>query len=318
MDSLERHIQMSPDGSPTLLREVEIHQLELRYAHTRVITHGSIRSLARSLDLFGQINPLVSVSHGSLVLIDGYRRVAALKRNRQDTAIAEVWPCTEQEAILRVLVRSRERKWEPFEEAGLLRELLNGSGLSQARLAGLLGKDPSWVARRLHLLDILNEEWIELIRSGQLSTWAASRVLVPLARANGAHALSLAGWIAKEGTSTRELETWFGHYQKSNNPTREKMIGDPALFLKAARSRSEQREARTLREGPEGRWLSDLGAVLKTLHRLQKDFGALHGTDLGPCRQILHQIKAVLSCVDEQIERIHHDQPGNQGSNPNP
>lgn len=318
MDSLERHIQMSPDGSRILLREVEIHQLDLRYAHTRVITHGSISSLARSLDQFGQINPLVSVSRGSLVLIDGYRRVAALKRNRHDTAIAEVWPCTEQEAILRVLVRSRERKWEAFEEAGLLRELLNSSELSQARLARLLGKDPSWVARRLHLLDILNEEWIELIRSGHLSSWAASRVLVPLSRANGAHALSLAGWIAKQGISTRELVTWFGHYQKANNPTRAKMICEPSLFLKAARARIEQREARTLREGPEGRWLFNLGTVLKTLHRLRKDFGALHGTDLTACRQILHQIKAVISSVDEQIERMHHDQPGNQRSDPNP
>ena len=143
MDSLREHIQINPDGSPILLREVDIHQLELRYAHTRVITHGAICSLAGSLDQFGQINPLVSVSRGSLVLIDGYRRVAALKHNRHDTALAEVWPCTEQEAILRVLVRSRERKWEPFEEAGLLRELLNSSDLSQARLARLLGKDPS-------------------------------------------------------------------------------------------------------------------------------------------------------------------------------
>jgi ParB family transcriptional regulator, chromosome partitioning protein len=318
MDSLEQHFQMSSDDSSILLREVEIHQLDLRYAHTRVIAPGAISALARSLDQFGQISPLVSVSRGSLILIDGYRRVAAMTRNGKDTAMAEVWCCTEQQAILRLLARSQERKWEAFEEAGLLRELLHGSGLSQARLARLLGKDPSWVTRRLDLLDILNEEWIDLIRSGRLSSWAASHVLAPLSRANGAHALSLAGWVAKEGISTRDLMTWFGHYQKSNHPTRANMVREPSLFLKAIRARTEEQETKCLREGPEGKWLHTLGLVLKDLRRLQKDLGALHGADLTPGREILRQINAVLCALGGQIERMHHDQCGNQTSNLNP
>lgn len=315
MDSFTEHFQINEDGSSVVLRRIEIHQLDLRYAHTRVITPDSICSLAKSIDQFGQITPLVIVSHESLVLIDGYRRVAALKHNRKDSAMAELWPCTEQQAILRLLVRFGQRRWEAFEQAGLLRELLNGSKLSHARLANLLGKDPSWVARRLDLLDI-DEQWIKLIRSGQLSSWATSRVLIPLARANRAHALSLAGWIAKEGISTRELVAWFGHYQKSNNSTREKMVDEPTLFLKAARLRAEQREARTLREGPEGKWLHDIGMVLKTLGRLQKECGVLRGVDLTLIRQTLDQIKALLSFLDGQIERIHHDKPGNQRSDP--
>lgn len=72
MDALEQQFQMSSDDSKILLQEVEIHQLDLRYAHTRVIAPGAISTLARSLNQFGQISPLVSVSRGSLVLIDGY------------------------------------------------------------------------------------------------------------------------------------------------------------------------------------------------------------------------------------------------------
>lgn len=316
MDASEKQAGIPPGGSSILLKEVELHQLELRYAKTRILTRESICSLAASLHRFGQITPLVSVSSGPLILIDGYRRVAALKHNGKDTALSEVWPCTEEEALLRLLVRSRDRKWEAFEEAGLLREILKGSDLSQARLAALLGKDPSWVARRLQLLDLLHEDWIELIRSGRISSWAASRVLVPLARANAEHALSLAQWIAREGTSTRDLEAWLKHYQKSNKSIRENLIREPSLFLKAARSKKEQGEAKALRQGPEGRWLLDLETVLKILNRLQKDLGALSGTDPGRCRQTLHHIQAVLSSLDEHIERSHHDQPGHPGSHP--
>jgi len=320
MDSLARQIETSPrEGLRIYLQQIELHQLELRYAHTRLITRSSIASLAASLEQFGQISPLVAVSRGSLVLIDGYRRVAALKLNKHDTAMAEVWPCSEQEAILRLLARSRERKWDAIEEAGLLRELLNGSDLSRAQLARLVGKDPSWVTRRLELLDALDEELIELIRLGSLSSWAASRVLAPLARANGAHALSLASWIAKEGVSTRELVTWFAHYQRSSRATRDKMIADPALFLKVARAKAREQEAECLRDGPEGRWLHDLGLVLKALRRLQKDIGALEGTDFAPLRVILHETRTLFSVLEEEIERRHgHDRTGNQRSDYNP
>jgi ParB/RepB/Spo0J family partition protein len=318
MDSLARQFQMSSDDSSILLQEVEIHQLDLRYAHTRVIAPGAIRALARSLDQFGQISPLVSVSRGSLVLIDGYRRVAALKRNGKDTAVAEVWSCTEQQAILRLLAKSRERKWEAFEEAGLLRELVHGSGLSQARLARILGKDPSWVTRRLDLLDILNEDWIDLIRSGRLSSWATSHVLAPLSRVNAAHALSLAYWVANEGISTRDLMTWFGHYQKANHPTRENLVREPSLFLKAVRARTGEQETKSLKEGPEGKWLRALGLVLKDLRRLQKDLASLHGADLTPGMEIIRQINAVLCALGGQIERMHHDQWANPTSNLNP
>lgn len=319
MDAFTQPSLVSPpeDGTRILLREIDLHQLDLRYTHTRVISSDSLRALCASLEQFGQLSPLVSVAREPLVLIDGYRRVAALKRNRKDTAITEVWPCSEQEAILKLL--AKPRRWEALEEAALLRELLTSSEMSRAGLARLLGKDPSWVTRRLDLLDGLKEELLGLIRSGYLSSWAASRVMVPLARANEAHALRLASHILKEGIATRDLAAWFEHYQKSNHATREKMIEAPSLFLKALRAKAEQRQADHLREGPEGRWLGDLSAILKALHRLRKEIDMLRGADLGQIKQTLHTIKAVLNAVDEQIERMpSHVDSGSQTDDPEP
>lgn len=319
MDAFTQPSLMSPpeDGTRIVLQEIDLHRLDLRYAHTRVMCADSLLVLCASLEQFGQLSPLVCVARGPLVLIDGYRRVAALKRNRKDTAITEVWPCSEQEAILRLL--AKPRRWEALEEAALLRELLTSSELSRAGLARLLGKDPSWVTRRLDLLDGLNDRLLGLIRSGHLSSWAASRVMVPLARANEAHALRLASHILEEGIVTRDLAAWFEHYQKSNHATREKMVADPSLFLKALHARAEQRQADHLREGPEGRWLHDLSAILKVLRRLKKEIEVLRGADLGGIKQALQTIKAVLNAVDEQIERMpSHVDPGSQANDSEP
>lgn len=317
MDPLTQPSFTGDGGCRILIEQIDIHQLDLRYAHTRIMPPDSIRSLCASLEQFGQISPLVSVECDRLVLIDGYRRVAAMKRNRQDTALSEIWPCSEQQAILRLMAKSRS--WEPVEEAALLRELLKASNLSRARLARLLGKDPSWVTRRLDLLDGLNEELLKLIRSGKLSSWAASRVIVPLARANDAHALRLAQCIAKEAIPTRDLATWFDHYQKSTQLIREKMLEDPLLFLRAVRARADQGKANHLSKGPDGRWLADLASVLATLRRLLRELSVLYGTDLSSIRETLQTLRAVLQSLDGQIERMHsHVESGDQANDPKP
>jgi hypothetical protein len=78
------------------------------------------------------------------------------------------------------------------------------------------------------------------------------------------------------------------------------MTREPSLFLKAAQAKRDKREARSLQEGPDGKWLQDLGAVLTTLHRLQKGIGALHGVDLTACREVLQKIKVAISSIEEQ------------------
>lgn len=56
-----------------------------------------------------------------------------------------------------------------------LRELASESGLSQHALARALGRDVSWVSRRLALLTALSEPLLAAVCAGQLSTWAAVR-----------------------------------------------------------------------------------------------------------------------------------------------
>jgi ParB/RepB/Spo0J family partition protein len=288
------------DGHTIEAIELEIAQIDLRYAHTRIIKRKSLLCLAASIEQWGQIIPVITVC--SRVLIDGYRRVAALKLCKRDTVLAEQWSCKEHEALARVLISGCERRWDVVEQAALVRELIDLHKMTQAQVARWLGRDPSWVARRLDLLNALPEEILQEVRSGRLSSWAASRVLAPLARANADHAGSLGRWVTREHVSTRDLVDFFDHYKSSAAITRERMAAEPSIFMKALRARELDREAGELRSGPEGRWLSDLCGVVRTLRRLNLFTKAI------PCPanralDALAEAVGLIQALDSEIRR---------------
>ncbi|MFH1350559.1 MAG: ParB N-terminal domain-containing protein [Pseudomonadota bacterium] len=263
------------DGSGSIIeiREVEIAHIDLRYAHTRLKSNEMISSLEASIENSSPITPVITVREGdfSFVLIDGYSRVRALSRCGKDTVLAEIWACKEWEAILRVLMKTRERKWQALEQALMIRELTERHNLSQVEIAHLMGRHQSWVSRRLSLLDALSEDIVDLVQEGCISSWAAARVLAPMARAIPEHAKILADNLVKEPISTRDLMDLFHHYQKANRKQRERMVHQPILYLKALRSREEEQQGLVLKDGPEGRWLKDIKMAAHILRRLIKD-----------------------------------------------
>jgi len=116
------------------VKEIEIALLDLRYSHTRVMQKDRLLSLAVSLDMYGQMWPVITAAR--YVLVDGYRRVEALKICGRDTVMAQVWDCEEDRALLRVL--SVQRKWDAVEEAAIIREVISGHALTQAQVARML------------------------------------------------------------------------------------------------------------------------------------------------------------------------------------
>ena len=89
------------------IKEIEIAQLHLRYAHTRIERPKESLALAGSIECVGQIIPVIAVREGViLVLLDGYLRVKALRHCGRDTAVAEIWECKEEDALVEILARS--------------------------------------------------------------------------------------------------------------------------------------------------------------------------------------------------------------------
>src|SRR5271165_6123074 len=97
--------------------ELDLHRLELRFADSRLVEPQAVARLAQSIERCGQIVPCIVVAApdgrgggGSeapaLVLIDGYRRVGALRRLGRDTVDVEQWGCDLTGALLLVLART--------------------------------------------------------------------------------------------------------------------------------------------------------------------------------------------------------------------
>lgn len=265
---------------------VELHRLQLRFAEIRLHSPRAIEQLARSLEQCGQRVPCIAVCEVSggteqWVLIDGYRRVAALRRVGADSARVERWNCDVAQALLRVLCGAQARAHAPIEQALWLREL-QGQGLSQRELAQRSGRDVSWVSRRLALLSQLSTEVLQAVQAGTLSCWAALRVLAPLARANSAHAQALVCAAREHSLSTRELRRWFEHYTGATRATRERMVAHPRLFLQALTATEEQQALTQLRAGPEGQCLADLQRLRGFIQGVRARWRALGTHSLNP------------------------------------
>ena len=150
--------------------DLDLHRLELRFASSRLVEPRAVARIAHSIERCGQMVPciVVAASDGTigerLVLIDGYRRVAALRRLGRDTARVEQWTCDLTDALLGLLARTQNRPFASIEEALLIRELMQGLGLSQHELARRCGQDVSWVSRRLQLLSGLPDAALTAIR----------------------------------------------------------------------------------------------------------------------------------------------------------
>jgi len=289
--------------------ELDLHRLELRYAAARLIEPRAVERLARSIEKSGQLMPCIGVADGErVVLIDGYRRIAALKRLARDTALVERWACTLAEGLISVLCRTQARALAAIEEALILRELIDGLGVTQNELAQRCGRDVSWVCRRLQLLSGLPENVLAAVREGTLSTWAATRVMAPLARANAEHAERLLHSARAEALSTRELNCCFEHYQRAGHLARERLIAHPRLFLQALSASGEARAAERLRGGLEGECAADVRSIEVLIVRLRKRLARLSG-DIPPALvNALAHLRTTLEAFLPELEgNCEHD-----------
>ena len=140
--------------------------------------------------------------------------------------------------------------------------------MSQENLARCVGRNRSWVGRRISLLEFISENILQALCKGELSLWVASRILEPVARATPEHAQLLLEYLVKHHHSTRELQLFYKYYQQSNRNERCNMVNSPELFFKAQRLLFMEKQAAALRDGLEGKWKYKLGIISTVLSEL--------------------------------------------------
>ncbi|MBW2683607.1 MAG: chromosome partitioning protein ParB, partial [Deltaproteobacteria bacterium] len=203
------------------------------------------------------------------ILIDGYKRLAALKSCGHDCITIQIVGTEESASLFLLLAQNNERKLEAIEQAALIQELHGRFTFSFSEIGARLGRSKSWVKRRLDLVEALPNKVHQAVMTGKISSWAASRILVPLARANEQDCLDLTKKIIDNPLSTRELVHLYKHYGKSNRKVRERIIADPALFIKTMQDQNDKKTGKQLNEGPEGKWFKSISIVCHILKRLK-------------------------------------------------
>ncbi len=250
--------------------ELEFHQLQLRYERLKVVRPEPEKRLLASLAEVGQQVPIVVVGEaagGSFVVIDGYKRLRALRRLGRDTVGASCWPGEEAEALIVTRLMQTAEPETALEQSWLLVELHERFGFSQEELARRFGRSVSWVSRRLALVRELPEEIQKRVRRGEIGAHGAAKYLVPLARANRQVCLDLMEATGTTRLSSRDLGILYSAYQTGNWLTRQRLLEAPLVFLK---SHKEVQVAPAVEPGLGDSLLTDLEILSATARRADR------------------------------------------------
>ena len=219
--------------------QLEFHQLDRRWEHLRVRQPHRQRRLMASLAESGQQTPIVVVAAegqpGRYLVIDGYKRIAALEQLGRDTVEAVVWPMGEAEALLldRSL-RSSEHE-TALEQGWLLAEMERRFGYGLDEMARRFDHSVSWVSRRLALVELLPEAIQQQVREGQISAHVAMKFLVPVARINLEDCERMAAVFAQHHCDARQAGLLYAAWRGGPPAIRQRLLDEPALFFRAQR-----------------------------------------------------------------------------------
>jgi ParB/RepB/Spo0J family partition protein len=298
---------------------LELHQLDLRYEKLRTRKPETERKLVASLAEIGQQVPVVVVQGEApqqFVLVDGYKRVRALRRLGQDLVAATCWDLSEAEAlVLDRLMRTGEGA-TALEQGWLLHELAVRFELALEDLGRRFARSASWVSRRLALVEELPETIQEHVRRGELPAHAAMKHLVPLARANPEACERLVAAIAGKGLTNRQIGQLYAAWRDGLPAIRERVLTAPLLLLKA-------RQALGTVPEDEGRLVMDdldmLAAVARRARRRLRQ--GVFRRLLPPERQEVHRLGAAAG--DEMARladrlREEEEDAGTRGPASNP
>ena len=151
----------------------------------RLMNLDRVAGLERSMKVHGQLQPVIARVHeGGVQLIDGFKRLYAAETLLLESLECRLFEVDEAQAKIMLLSYNRtNQSMEVWEEAMVLKDLLEGDDLDQRGLSKLVGHSPSWVSRRLSLISKVDEEVASEIRMGSITS-SHARALMRLPRGN--------------------------------------------------------------------------------------------------------------------------------------
>jgi ParB family transcriptional regulator, chromosome partitioning protein len=290
---------------------LEFHQLDRRWEQLRVRDPDRQRRLMASLADSGQQTPIIVVaddtSSGGYVVIDGYKRIAALERLGRDTVEATVWAMTEAEALLLDSSLRLSRRESALEQGWLLAEMEQRFGYSLEQLAQRFDRSSSWVSRRLALVELLPECIQQQVRDGKIAAQVAMKYLVPIARVSVQDCERMAAVFARCHCDTRQAGELYAAWRDGSRLVRRRILDAPELFLKTQQKPTAPTQAAALQR--------DLDVASAILHRISRQLAeALPQMNAEQQQQALNRIEN----AQRELERIAHRIGKEQENNAEP
>jgi ParB family transcriptional regulator, chromosome partitioning protein len=283
--------------------QLEFHQLDRRWEHLRVREPHRQRRLLASLADSGQQTPIVVVvskdNPERYLVIDGYKRIAALQQLGRDTVEAVIWPMSEAEALLLDRTLRLSQQETELEQGWLLQEMEQRFGYPIDELARRFDRSASWVSRRLALVELLPEAIQQQVREGKLAAQLAMKYLVPAARISVDDCERMAAAFATQRCTTREAGQLYTAWREGSRQVRERILAAPELFLKT------QRQPQSPAVTEAAALARDLEMLAAIAQRANRRIGvALTEMDDEHLEQAQHKIEQARRDLDRMAQRM--------------
>ena len=238
------------------------------YGRYRLHVPEAERAMARSLERYGQLSPVVVCRRDERYeLIDGFKRLGAARHLTQMGQLsARLLEADERlaKAAIYGLNRAGGRTRE-LEEAWIIQALVREDGMSQVEVAELLGRHKSWVCRRLALIERLGSKARDDLRVGLLSPTAA-RQIVRLPQGNQTEVLDTARREALSGAElTGVVDLWLSCADRNQQ---QYILAHPREALTQAKGSTSTGRDPRLSEAGNHVW-KRIGLLLDVLGRME-------------------------------------------------
>ena len=292
--------------------QLEFHQLDQRWQHLRARDPQRQRRLLASLAAAGQQTPIVVVlaednsttqTNPRYLVIDGHKRIAALRQLGRDTVEATVWSMSEAEALLLDRTLRLSQQETALEQGWLLLEMEQRYGYAIDELARRFDRSTTWISRRLALVELLPEAIQQQVREGTIAAQLAMKYLVPVARSSVEDCQRMAAAFATHRWNTREAGQLYTAWREGSRPVRERILGAPELFLKTQRQGQSPSSAGTEAAALQHDLESAAALVQRASRRLATALSEMDGKQRDQAQRKIEQARRALERMAQQMEQ---------------
>lgn len=293
-------------------RTVELHELSESHSGLRVLDGGAVGAMRELLKRHGQLMPLCAYAakeapeaSPAFEIVDGFKRLRGARELGWKTLRVRILAIAGAEAKAAISVLNAGRGLSGLEEAWVVRALYREEHLSQPAIGQLLGRDKSWVSRRLLLAEGLDDGVQVDVRLGLLAARTAE-ALCRLPRGNQPQAAEI---VMKQGLTQHQTEHWvkelLGLCASEQEAALEQALeGLAMLDLPPTRGRRRYRERTPAQE-----IVDDVSMLVRVCGRLQARLHARPLAALGaPAQELVGEglagLVPVLVALRDTILRI--------------